>query len=127
MLMRRLATVTLIAVVAFSAFAVGAHADSVYGYTAAGTWFSPGQGYGSAYDNTCGRWTENNFSKGSGSWGLVTFIDPGGNWSNTRQGNGWILSKPSNVLSTKKLHCKNNSSKTYQGGCYGFSRAFPCA
>jgi hypothetical protein len=127
MSMAKLATLALVGVVALVALVGVALADSVYGYTAAGTWFSPGKAYGSAYDNACGRWTENNFSKGSNSWGLVTFIDPGGNWSNTRQGNGWILTSPSNLFSTKKLHCKNNSSKTYQGGCYGFSRPFQCA
>ena len=125
--MRRIGIAVTITALVFASAAVVAHADSVYGYTAPGTWFSPGQGAGSPYDSICAKWVENNFSKGSGSWGLVTFIGPGGGWSNTRQGYGWLVTSPSDIWATKKMHCKNNSSVTYQGGCYGFMRYFSCA
>ena len=119
-----LATLAATVIVALGGLGVGAAgAAYVYGYSAAGEWFSPGEGYGSVYDHFCGPWIENNFSKGGGSLGLITFIDGNGNWNYTVKGTGWIkrgLSVSSSRQWSKKLHCKNHSGATYQGGCYGF-------
>jgi hypothetical protein len=127
--MKRLVTVLVLALVVLAASAVGARAAQyVQGYSAAGEWFSPGEGYGSPYDHFCGPWVENDFSKGTGAWGLITFIDTRGNWNSTTQGYGWLSRPLSNPSWTKKLHCKNNRESTYQGGCYGFWQAKPnCA
>jgi len=124
--MRRALLALALTAVAFASTAVVAHADYLYGYTGAGAWFSPGTGTGSPYDNACGRWSDNDFSKASGAWGLVTFIAPDGGWSNTRQGYGLISTQPSNIFATKKMHCKNNSGVGYQGGCFGFYRKYSC-
>jgi hypothetical protein len=125
--MRRALTVFLCAAVLAAGYGVTrATADTLYGYTAPGTWFSPGNGYGSAYDNLCSRWTDNNFSKGSGAWGLITFIDSGGGWHDTKQGYGWIHRPPTTINWAKKLHCKNNSQSRYQGGCFGYRNQYSC-
>lgn len=126
--MRHVALVGVIAVAAFAAVGVRAgFADTVSGYAGPGEWFSPGEGHGSYYDNICRRWVDNNFAKGSGAWGLVTFINPSGGWSYTKQGYGNIFRPLPTNNWTKKLHCKNNSSSGYQGGCFGFIRQYQCA
>ena len=125
--MKRLATVLLLAVVVFGALGVAARADSVYGYAGPGEWFSPGEGHGSVYDQACSRWIDNNFAKPASAWGLVTFIDTSGNWSYTQQGYGNIFRPLPSHIWTKKLHCKNNTGATYQGGCFGFRRQYSCA
>jgi len=124
--MQRLGTVLTVAVVAFAAFGVAARADTVYGYAGPGEWFSPGEGHGSVYDNLCGRWVDNNFAKPANAWGLVTFINPSGGWSYTQQAYGNIFRDLPNHQWAKKLHCKNNSGSTYQGGCFGFRRQYSC-
>jgi len=122
--MKRLASVLSAVLVAAAAFGVGGGmAATFYGYSAPGEWFSPGEGYGGAYDHSCGPWISNSFSKGSGAWGLITFIDSRGNWNLSKQGLGWIrreLSVAESKLWSKKPHCKNNTAATYQGGCFGF-------
>jgi len=126
--MRRALTALLCAAVVAAGYGVTrAAADSVYGYTAPGTWFSPGAGYGSPYDSFCNRWVENDFSKAWSYWGLIAFIDSGGGWHDTTQGYGWIYKAPSGSYFTKKLHCKNNSQTRIQGGCYGYQRPGQCA
>ncbi len=125
--MRMFATTLLLAVVVFAAMGGAARADYVYGYAGPGEWFSPGEGHGSAYDNLCGKWVDNNFAKPSNAWGLVTFINTSGGWSYTQQAYGYIFRSLPNHHWTKKLHCKNNTGATYQGGCFGFRRAYSCA
>ena len=125
----RFATLAATVVVALAGLGLSAAgAATVYGYSAAGEWFSPGEAYGSVYDHFCGPWVENDFSKGSSALGLITFIDTGGNWNYTVKGTGWIkkaLSMSSSRMWSKKLHCKNHSGGTYQGGCYGFRESDP--
>src|SRR5262249_51232165 len=123
---RLLVTSMLVALASLAAFGV-ARADTFYGYAGPGEWFSVGEGHGSAYDNACGVWVENDFAKASSAYGLVTFINPSGGWNYTKQGYGNIFRPLDNVQWTKKLHCKNNSGSAYQGGCFGFVRTFPCA
>jgi len=126
--MTRLLMVVLCVLVVAAGYGVTrAAADTFYGYTAPGTWFTPGAGYGSVYDNGCSRWKENDFSKGWNALGLITFIDSSGNWHNTMQGYGWIHRAPSPLDWTKKLHCKNNSGASYQGGCFGYRTSATCA
>jgi hypothetical protein len=121
-------TALLLGLAPLAAFGVAkASGDTFYGYTAPGTWFGPGDHYGSTYDNPCSRWTENSFSKGSGAWRLITFIDSGGGWHDSKRGYGWIHRPPSVVDWTKKLHCKNNTQSTYQGGCFGYRNQYQCA
>jgi hypothetical protein len=127
--MNRFASIVVAALVALGAFgAGGAMAATVYGYSAAGEWFSPGEGYGGAYDHHCGPWISNNFSKSANAWGLITFIDTRGGWNLSMQGVGWLrreLSVAQSRTWSKKPHCKNNSSATYQGGCFGFRESNP--
>lgn len=129
MLMTRFTTALVAALVSLAGFGAGSGAAATfYGYTPPGAWFSPGAGAGSSYDNFCGPWVENTFAKGSSSYGLITFIDPGGGWNLTKQGYGTITRTISMYTSRtwrKKLHCKNNSTKTYQGGCFGFRESDP--
>ena len=126
--MRRLVLALAFAALLLAALGVGkGAADTFYGYTSPGTWFSSGQGYGSVYDNICSRWSENHFSKGGSAWGLITFIDSGGGWHDSMQGFGWIHRAPSSLNWTKKLHCGNNSGVGYQGGCFGYRHAYQCA
>lgn len=116
--MKRLATALVLAVVALAGFGVGTGAAYIEGYAGPGEWFSPGEGHGSAYD-WCRYWTGNNFAKGPNAWGLVTFINTSGGWSYTTQKYGNIFRPLTSFKWTKKLHCKNNSGSTYQGGCWG--------
>jgi len=125
--MRRVAIVASVCAVALGGMAGAGLADSVHGYAGPGEWFDPGEGHGSSYDSICGRWVDNNFAKGQGAWGLITFINPSGGWSYTQQGPGNLFGSLPNHRWTKKLHCKNNRSSTYQGGCFGFIRNYPCA
>ena len=123
---RFLLALVVAAALALSAWGAIARADYVYGYAGPGAWFSPGDGYGSAYDSPCYPWVSNNFAKSDSSWGLVTFINTSGGWSYTRQAYGNIFRDlPSNAW-IKKLHCKNNSATRYQGGCFGFRRYVQC-
>lgn len=123
MLMKRLAVAWVLAA-ALALVGIGSGVASTFvGYTAPGAWFAPGAGAGSVYDNFCGPWVENAFSKVWSSYGLITFIDAGGGWNLTKQGYG-PLTRPISLSDSrqwrKKLHCKNNSASGYQGGCYGF-------
>lgn len=126
--MRRFVLGIVVALSALTGFGVGTGAAATfYGYSAPGEWFSPGEAYGSVYDGFCGPWVNNTFSKGAGAWGLITFIDRAGNWNYTKQGPG-VLRRDLNATDSsrwsKKLHCKNNSASTYQGGCFGFRETF---
>ena len=122
-----LMALVMAALVVLAIFGAVARADTVYGYAGPGAWFSPGDGYGSVYDNPCYPWIDNNFAKSSSSWGLVTFIDTSGGWNYTRQAYGNIFRDLPNNAWIKKLHCKNNSGTRYQGGCFGFRRSYSCA
>jgi hypothetical protein len=125
--MKRLAAVLLTTLVALAGLGAGtAAADTFYAYTAPGETFSPGEGHGSVYDNFCSRWTENDFSKAGSAYGMITFIDPNGNWSNTLRGTGWLERILPSPNFAKKLYCKNVSGTTYQGGCFGFRNKYPC-
>jgi hypothetical protein len=124
---RLLSAVVVVAAVALASWGAVARADYVYGYAGPGAWFSPGDGYGSAYDSPCYPWVGNNFAKADSSWGLVTAINTSGGWSYTKQGYGNLSpSIPTSSYWVKKLHCKNNSSTRYQGGCFGFRRQVQC-
>ncbi|HSI98627.1 MAG TPA: hypothetical protein VK926_09705 [Gaiellaceae bacterium] len=120
--MKRLAAVWFVAL-ALAGVGVGTGiAATYYGYTAPGAWFPAGAGAGSAYDSFCGPWVENTFSKAWSSYGLITFIDTGGGWNLSKQGYGPLtrsISISESRTWRKKLHCKNNSSSAYQGGCFG--------
>jgi hypothetical protein len=117
--------------VALFGFAVGGAAagETFQPYTQPGEWFSPGEMYASYYD-WCGNWTENTFSKGTSAHGLITFIDPSGNWRYSKQGTGVLtrrLTIAERIAVRKKPHCRNNSSATYQGGCFAFIESAQCA
>lgn len=129
--MKRLATVLAAALVSLTGFAVGTASagESFYAYTQPGTWFAPGAKAGTYYD-WCGYWRENTFSKGSSSYGLITFIDLNGNWNFGKQGLGTLtrrLTVSESRAFVKKLHCRNNSGSGYQGGCFGFIESAQCA
>jgi hypothetical protein len=125
--MKRIAVALVLVVAAIGAGSAGA-TRYFYGYSAPGEWFSPGEGYGSVYDHFCGPWVNNTFSKAQSAWGLITFIDTGGGWNNSVQGGG-VLSRDLSVSYsrgwTKKLHCKNNRTVGYQGGCFGIRDSDP--
>jgi hypothetical protein len=123
---RLLVALALVAAVLMTAFGGVARADSVYGYAGPGAWFAAGDGRGSSYDSPCYPWINNNFAKSNTSWGLVTFIDTSGGWNYSKQAYGNIFRDLPNVAWIKKLHCKNNSSVRYQGGCFGFRREYSC-
>lgn len=124
--MKRFVTVIAVVAVALLGFGAGSAGAWVIPYTQPGVWFAPGQQRHSDYDSACiGWWYGNNFSKSpASSWGLVTFIIPSGSWRYTEQGPGHVSSKiPSGQERwSKKLLCRNNSSRGYQGGCWGDRR-----
>ena len=122
-------TATLLLLVVMLGLGTGTAAAATYfrGYSSPGETFSSGEGYGSAYDGACTYWVENDFSKPQSAYGLITFINTGGGWRDTKQGYGLLSRAPSSINWTKKLHCKNNSGATYQGGCYGFYNTYQCA
>ncbi|HXG75570.1 MAG TPA: hypothetical protein VNJ53_03280 [Gaiellaceae bacterium] len=125
--MKRRFVVVAAAAACAAAVLGSARAASVYGYSAAGEWFSPGEAYSGPYDHACGPWVSNHFSKAEGAWGLITFIDPNGNWRRTKQGGGWLrdyLSAGESSGWRKKPHCKNNAWVPYQGGCFGMRESF---
>ena len=119
--MRRLSTAIAVLAVALAGLGVGTGAAYIEPYTGPGEWFSAGQGRSSGYD-WCNYWTGNNFAKGAGAWGLVTFITPSGGWRYSVQKYGNIFRALADYRWTKKLHCKNNSGSGYQGGCWGDRR-----
>jgi hypothetical protein len=116
--MRKLSTAIALLAIVLAGFGVGTAVASIEPYTGAGDWFSPGQGRSSGYD-WCRYWTGNNFAKSASAWGLVTFINTSGGWRYSVQKYGNIFRPISDYRWTKKLHCKNNSSVGYQGGCWG--------
>ena len=120
--MTRLAA-TLFAALVLAGAGIGTGlAATVYGYTPPGAWFPPGAGAGSQYDHYCGPWVENTFAKQWSSYGLITFINTSGGWNLTKQGYGTLtraISIADSRTWPKKLHCKNTSTRTYQGGCFG--------
>jgi hypothetical protein len=126
--MKRL--VVALAVVALGGFGVGsALAADWKPYTGPGEWFQPGRSASGFYDY-CGLWVNNTFAKSETGWGLITFINPNGNWSYGVQGRGTIRSNLSLAQSrgwVKKPHCKNNSGAWYQGGCFGYIEPQQCA
>lgn len=129
--MQRIASVLVAALVGVSGFAVGTAAAAEYfiGYSAPGEWFSPGEMYSSYYD-WCGNWTENTFSKGASAYGLITFIDPSGNWRYGKQGTGVLtrrLTLAERLAVRKKPHCRNNSGSGFQGGCLAYIEPGQCA
>jgi hypothetical protein len=125
--MTRLAAALVFMLVAFAGFGVGTAAAYFEPYAGPGESFSPGEGHGSVYDHACGRWAENFFNKAPSALGLMTFIDPSGNWSNGAQGYGGLYRKLTNPIWSKKLHCKNTSGSTYAAGCYGNRVSYQCA
>lgn len=126
---RRVVTIAVVLLVVAGVGAGTGAAAYFEGYSAAGEWFSPGEMYGSGYD-WCRYWVNNTFSKGSSAHGLITFIDVNGNWRYGKQGTG-VLSRDLSWAETygwrKKLHCRNNSSVGYQGGCFGLYEPAQCA
>lgn len=82
---------------------------------------APGAGRGTAYDQTCNWWNENYMAKSvSGRNGTLAWINTGGGWQvavqTTEQ---FMLYGISNHQWTKKLHCKNSSTVTYNATCRG--------
>lgn len=128
---RRLSLALAVALTALAALGVGTGLakDEFHGYTRPGEWFSPGEMYSGFYD-WCGFWKENVFSKGSGAYGLITFIDLSGRWHYGKQGLGVLtrqLSFAERRAFVKKPHCRNSSSATYQGGCFAIIEIAQCA
>jgi hypothetical protein len=129
--MKRPSMLIALVLVAISGLAVGGAAagETFRAYTQPGEWFSPGEMYSSYYD-WCGNWTENTFSKGTTAHGLITFIDPSGNWRYSKQGTGVLtrrLTTAEKLAVRKKPHCRNNSGAAYQGGCFAFIESTQCA
>lgn len=129
--MKRLRVSLAVTVIAISGFAVGAATagETFVGYSPPGEWFSSGEMYSSFYD-WCGNWTENTFSKGASAHGLITFIDPSGNWRYGKQGAGPLtrrLTYAERTAIRKKPHCRNNSGTAYQGGCLAYIESTGCA
>jgi hypothetical protein len=126
--MKRL--VVALAVVALGGFGVGsALAAEFRPYSAPGEWFQPGHTESGYYNDFCSNWVNNTFSKSPSAWGLITFIDPSGNWMYGKQGYD-ILRRNltwSESWGTKKPMCRNNAWYGYQGGCFGYMERVQCA